>query len=52
MFRLFIRRTYIYRRVYYLRPWQVAPCQHGMPCPQVADGGKASSMEGSCEYIE
>jgi hypothetical protein len=25
---------------------------HGMACPQVADGGTASNMEGSCEYIE
>jgi hypothetical protein len=29
-----------------------APCHHGMARPQVADGGTASSMEGSCEYIE
>jgi len=26
-------------------------CQHGMVCPQFADGGMASSMEGSCKYI-
>jgi hypothetical protein len=32
--------------------WQVGPCQHGMAHPQVADGGTASSMEGSYEYIE
>ena len=25
---------------------------HGMARPQVADGGTASSMEGSCVYIE
>jgi len=29
----------------------VGPCQHGMGRPQVADGGMASNMEGSCEYI-
>ena len=27
-------------------------CHHGMARPQVADGGTASNMEGSCEYIE
>jgi hypothetical protein len=27
----------------------VGPCHHGMARPQVADGGKASYMEGSCE---
>jgi hypothetical protein len=26
--------------------------QTGMARPQVADGGTASNMEGSCEYIE
>ena len=30
----------------------VLPCHHGMACPQGAEGGTASSMEGSCEYIE
>jgi hypothetical protein len=25
---------------------------HGMVCPQVADGGTASNMKGSSEYIE
>jgi hypothetical protein len=33
--------------------WRVAvnvgPCYHGMARPQVADGGTASYMEGSCE---
>jgi hypothetical protein len=29
----------------------VGPCHHSMARPQVADGGTASSMEGSCEYI-
>jgi len=28
------------------------PRHHGMARPQVADGGTASNMEGSCEYIE
>jgi len=27
----------------------VSPCHHGMARPQVADGGTASNMEGSCE---
>jgi hypothetical protein len=27
----------------------VGPCHHGMERPQVADGGTASYMEGSCE---
>ena len=27
----------------------VGPCNHGMARPQVADGGMASDMEGSCE---
>jgi hypothetical protein len=27
----------------------VGPCHHGMALPQVADGGTASNMEGSCE---
>ena len=27
-------------------------CHHGMVRPQVVDGGTASSMEVSCEYIE
>ena len=27
----------------------VGPCHHGMGRPQVADGGTASDMEGSCE---
>jgi hypothetical protein len=27
----------------------VSPCHHGMARPQVADGGTASYMEGSCE---
>jgi hypothetical protein len=27
----------------------VGPSHHGMARPQVADGGTASNMEGSCE---
>jgi hypothetical protein len=27
----------------------VGPCHHGTARPQVADGGTASYMEGSCE---
>ena len=27
----------------------VGPCHHGMARPQVADGGTASDMGGSCE---
>ena len=30
-------------------PLCVGPCHHGMARPQVADGGTASDMEGSCE---
>ena len=30
----------------------VGPCHHGMAHPQVVDGGTASDMDGSCEYIE
>ena len=30
----------------------VCPCHHCMARPQVADGGTASDMEGSCECIE
>jgi hypothetical protein len=32
-----------------LRSMYVGPCHHGMARPQVADGGTASYMEGSCE---
>jgi hypothetical protein len=31
------------------RHTHVGPCHHGMARPQVADGGTASDMEGSCE---
>jgi len=30
----------------------MGPSHHGMARPQVVDGGTASNMEGSCEYIE
>ena len=30
----------------------VGPCHHGMASHQVVDGGTASNMEGSYEYIE
>jgi hypothetical protein len=30
----------------------VGPYHHGMARTQVTDGGTASDMEGSCEYIE
>ena len=30
-------------------PVFVGPCHHGMARPQVADGGTASDMQGSCE---
>jgi len=32
-----------------LIPCEMGPCHHGMARPQVADGGTASDMEGSCE---
>ena len=32
--------------------WYVGPRYHGMARPQVADGGTASDVEVSCEYIE
>jgi hypothetical protein len=32
--------------------YRVGPCHHGLARPQVADRRTASSMEGSCEYIE
>ena len=38
-------KTYVYAT------WtmNVGPCHHGMARPQVADGGTASNMVGSCE---
>jgi hypothetical protein len=34
------------------KPMMNGRCHHGVARPQVADGGTASDMEGSCEYIE
>jgi hypothetical protein len=31
---------------------QMGPCHRGMAHPRVADGGTASNVEVSCEYIE
>jgi len=36
----------------YPEPWCMGPCHHGMARLQVADGGTASFMEDSYEYIE
>jgi len=36
----------------YPEPAESRTYQHGMARPHVADGGTASNMEGSCEYIE
>jgi hypothetical protein len=33
-------------------PMIAGPCHHGMARPQVADGGTAYNMEGSCEYTD
>ena len=41
---------FIYIYIFY--PVFVGPCHHGMARPQVADGGTASGMEGSCEQTE
>jgi hypothetical protein len=30
----------------------MGPCQNYLPHPQAVNGGTASNMEGSCEYIE
>jgi hypothetical protein len=42
--------TYLVCRITYIIP--IGPCHHGMARPQVADGGTASNMEGSFEYVE
>ena len=34
------------------RTSSLGPCHHSMARPQVAGGGTASDMQGSCEYIE
>jgi len=43
---------FIYFTFITIWPWQVGPCLHNLSHPQNADGGTASNMEGSCEYIE
>jgi len=46
-------RLFLLPALFLLLPlWQVSPCYHSMARPQVAYGGMASNMEGSCEYIE
>ena len=40
-----IAKTIDTHLLYVLR---MGPCHHGMARPQVADGGTASDMEGSC----
>jgi hypothetical protein len=45
------RSVHIYFSIYSCG-WAVGPCRQGMARPQVADGGKASNVEGNCEYIE
>jgi len=39
----------IFATTAHFSPMDVSPCHHGMARPQVADGGMASYMEGSCE---
>ena len=41
--------TIYFTSVYSLPAVFVGPCHHAMARPQVADGGTASDMEGSCE---
>jgi len=42
-------RTFIRIHNHSMNPCDVGPFHHGMARPQVADGGTASDMEGSCE---
>jgi hypothetical protein len=35
--------------IFYVYETNVGPCHHGMASPQVAEGGTASYMKGSCE---
>ena len=44
---LFLSHTFSWCSVE--NPMDVGPCYHDMARPQVADGGMASYMEGSCE---
>jgi hypothetical protein len=47
-----IRRS-LWNRIHKYPPLvPVGSCYHGMARLQVVDGGTASNMEGSCEYIE
>ena len=48
---LVLARSYYFLIVFLITEF-VVPCQHGMARLQFADGGMASDMEGSCEYIE
>jgi hypothetical protein len=43
---------YLQRIGWGVRGIYVLSCHQGMTRPQVGDGGAASMMEGSCEYIE
>jgi hypothetical protein len=42
----------VYLKSVLTKPWLVAPSHHGMARPQGGDGGTASNMESSWEYIE
>jgi hypothetical protein len=47
-----LKTTTLYSQIIRFRiNWSmnVGPCHYGMARPQVADGGTASNMEGSCE---
>ena len=41
------KRTFV--RTGLSRTMDVGPCHHGMARPEVAEGGMASYMQGSCE---
>jgi hypothetical protein len=43
------RGLYFFFMVKETKTMWVGPCHHGMAPPQVADGGTAFDMEGSCE---
>ena len=45
----FVAKLHIFPITYTDRTVFVGRCHYGMACPQVADGGTASDMEGSCE---
>jgi hypothetical protein len=44
--------TNIFKQYAYTVRARWGPCHHALARPRVVDGGTASSMEGSCEYIE